>query len=145
MIKRLMPVIVSVVVLVLVYSGWYLGYGPCGILSTRAAVEKMGDVISRWDDAEKVASQTPRMALAVQIQALQEIKRDTEDLTVPECMSDTKEHLIKAQEAAITGYVNFLGNADDGIVNANFGEAANYFGQVTDGLVAVKSCAPFCK
>src|SRR4051812_24475808 len=39
----------------------------------------------RWDDANKLAGQTPRMQLAGQIASLQAVRRDVEDLKPPEC------------------------------------------------------------
>ena len=73
-----------------------------------------------WDDANKVAGQTPRSALAVQIAALQAVRRKVQDVQVPDCANAAKTALVQSMDASIDGYVAFLGQKSDGAVQNAF-------------------------
>ena len=73
-----------------------------------------------WDDANKLAGQTPRSALAVQIGALQAVRRKVQDIGVPDCASAAKTALVQSMDASIDGYVAFLGQKSDGAVQNAF-------------------------
>jgi len=85
-----------------------------------------------WDDANKVAGQTPRSNLSGQIAALQAVRRKVEDITVPDCAMAAKRALVESMDASINGYVDFLGQKSDSVVSASFktaNEKMDLFGQ----------------
>lgn len=83
-------------------------------------VEQLRAVFSEWRDADKLAGQTPRGSLAPQIANLQAIRRKAEVITVSDCVRQAHRYLIDAMDTAITGYLDFLGQKDEMIVNASF-------------------------
>jgi len=78
------------------------------------------DLREQWDDALTLADSTPRGSLPPQIADLQRIRRETEDLEVPDCAAEAKEHLVGAMDAGIDGFIAFLGQEDQSIIDANF-------------------------
>lgn len=77
-----------------------------------------------WDDANKLADQTPRASLAAQIQNLQAIRRKVQDLQAPDCAKPAQTDLAASMDAAIEGYLAFLAQKSDGEVKAHFDKAA---------------------
>jgi hypothetical protein len=74
-----------------------------------------------WDDADDLASQTPKRSLAPQIQGLQTLRRQAQDLDAPACAIAIKQRLVEAMDLSINGYTAFLGRQD--------AEAQQYFDQ----------------
>lgn len=87
---------------------------------SKEGLEKIQSAAREWDDANKLAGQTPRASLATQIAALQAVRRKVQDITVPECANAMKNALIASMDASIEGYVAFLGQKPDGTVQASF-------------------------
>lgn len=79
----------------------------------------------RWDDANKLANQTPRMQLAAQIANLQAIRRDVQDLKPPECSKPAQTALVGTMDATIQGYVDFLAQKPDSVVQVSFQKASS--------------------
>jgi hypothetical protein len=101
-------------------------------------VAQLQPVAQRWDDAAALAGNTPRMQLATQIAALQEIKREADVLELPACASDAKAALSRSMQATIEGYLAFLAQSPDTTVQAAFGRARTemtYFTEATITLV----------
>jgi ATP-dependent 26S proteasome regulatory subunit len=67
-------------------------------------------VLARWDDAVKVAGTTSRIALGPQVAALQAIKREAEQLTVPPCLDKGKSDLVQAMNSTVDGFLTFMRN-----------------------------------
>ena len=85
-----------------------------------AFAQTLDPLAREWDDANKVASSTPRSALSAQIGALQSVRRRVQDIAAPPCGAEMKEHLVKTMNATIDGYIAFLGQKSDPVVNAFF-------------------------
>jgi hypothetical protein len=95
-----------------------------------------------WDDANKLAGQTPRSALAVQIGALQAVRRKVEDIQVPECAAAMKRALVASMDASIEGYVAFLGQKSDSVVQASFKTANEQMDEFSQEVVKINAPAP---
>lgn len=67
----------------------------------------------RWIDAVKVAQSTSRIALSTPVAALQSIRRETQELTVPPCMDDAKTTLLSSMDLTIEGFFTFMTNKGD--------------------------------
>lgn len=75
-----------------------------------AANRALDAVLSRWDDAIKVASTTGRIALAGPVSTLQGIRRETEALTLVPCLNPAKELLVASMHNTIDGFITFMRN-----------------------------------
>lgn len=78
----------------------------------------------RFSDALDLADTTPRMNLPSVISDLQAIRRDAEDLDVPPCAEKAKQALVSFMDKSIDGFLAFLGQKPDAVVNAAFDEAS---------------------
>lgn len=99
------------------------------------AFTKIQSAAREWDDANKLAGQTPRSALAVQIAALQAVRRKVEDIQTPECAAAMKRALIASMDASIEGYVAFLGQKADSTVQASFKTANDKMAEFSQEVV----------
>lgn len=75
-----------------------------------ASLKAVDDVLVRWDDAVKVAGTTSRIALSQPVAALQGLRRDAEQLTVPPCLDEGKVQLVQAMDKAVEGFLVFMRN-----------------------------------
>jgi hypothetical protein len=83
-------------------------------------------IAQEWDDANTLASQTPRAALAQQIANLQAIRRKAQDLTPLDCTKAAHFALTNAMDETIQGYLAFLGQKPDDEVNRHFNNAKGF-------------------
>lgn len=94
-------------------------FGVPGIATNRlegcdAGVAKIQAAANRWDDEVRVASQTPRIALAAQISRMQQVRRDAATIAAPNCLgggqfSYAVTTLGALMDVHIGRYVDFLG------------------------------------
>jgi hypothetical protein len=119
-------------------------YGPCGLILVADAGEDLSAVAQRWDDAVDVAGATPRMALGAQVATLQEVRRDTQALEVPECLNKARTYLVRSMDAAIEGFIAFLAQESDASVGKHFDTADSAMESFGDELARVRACAPDC-
>jgi type II secretory pathway pseudopilin PulG len=68
------------------------------------------DLLVRWDDAVKLASTSARVALSGPVSALQSIRRDAEQLTVPPCLDQARPILVQSMGNTIDGFLAFMRN-----------------------------------
>ena len=119
----------------------------CGVPGMTASCEsglpdfaKTLDPLAReWDDANALANSTPRAALAVQIGNLQSVRRRVQDVTAPECGAPMKQHLIGAMDETIQGYIAFLGQKSDSVVQGHFTAASTEMKSYQESIAAVTS------
>ena len=80
----------------------------------RTAYDKSVDALleqqRRWIDAHSLADNTPRVSLPGPIAKLQEVRRETAQLVLPECLSEARQHLVLGMDQTIDGFLAFLGN-----------------------------------
>ena len=86
------------------------------------AINTLMALYSKWQDAEKIANVTARIALAGPVGDLQQIKRDADALEVPECMAQTKNKLTRAMGFKINNFLFFMENISikpdmEGVIN----------------------------
>lgn len=70
-------------------------------------------LLARWKDGVDLALASPRISLAAPIAELQTIRRDTNALMVPSCMSEGHALIIKGMDGRIASITAFLSNTDD--------------------------------
>ncbi len=72
-------------------------------------ISQVQPLVQEWSDAATLAGQTPRVALAPQIDKLQEIRRRAQALQSPACAMPAKQHLVDSMDFSIKGFLAFLG------------------------------------
>ena len=80
----------------------------------RTAYDKSVDALleqqRRWIDAHSLADSTPRHSLPGPIARLQEVRRETAQLVLPECLSEARQILVFGMDKTIDGFLIFLAN-----------------------------------
>jgi hypothetical protein len=141
---RLVIVLSGLFLLIMSIGAWYYFWGPCGIKKVANAEAQLQAILNRWDDQNKLASQTSRIALAIPVSELQKMRRETEALMVPSCLKNAKINLTNGMNSTIDGYLAFMGNSDDTTTGIKIQEARLSFEQFRSSLAWTNSCAPFC-
>ena len=72
------------------------------------SIASLKGIRGRWQDAERLAQSTSRIALAQPVASLQQIKRETEGIVVPPCLDAAKGHLVSAMNWTIEGFIQFM-------------------------------------
>lgn len=109
---------------------------------SKEGLDKIQSAAREWDDANKVAGQTPRSNLSGQIAALQAVRRKVQDIAVPDCAMAAKQALIDSMDASIDGYVAFLGQKGDSVVQASFKVANEKMETFGKEIVQLSAPAP---
>lgn len=143
--KKIIIGLIALVVVAGAGFGWYYFLGPCGVNKVKAAKTEFSDLISEYQDAMDVASSTPRISLSGPIGKLQDIKRKVDDIEFPACMEAAQRFTVAGMEKSIDGFISFMGQADDSVVNSSLVSAFGFFDQATTELETITDCAPFCK
>ena len=94
---------------------------PCSPPEIIKNLDPIKEIDHKFDDAYKLASNTPRISLSLVISDLQGIRREAEQLEVPSCAVRTKEALIAYMDKAIEGFLQFMSNDIDYV--STFSEA----------------------
>jgi hypothetical protein len=81
------------------------------------AAQAVNRLIRAFDDTAQIASNTPREQLTAPISGLQSVRRQTEDLVVPDCLTNLKNLQLAHMNAVITTLVSFVGGADSAALN----------------------------
>lgn len=92
-----------------------------------ASNKALDTLLSRWDDAIKVAGTTGRIALAGPVSTLQGIRREAEAMTVSPCMDPAKALMVASMQHSIDGFITFMRNEmkiGDTLAKIDFDEAA---------------------
>ncbi len=105
-------------------------------------LEQFKSLAQRWDDANKLAQQVPRVSLAPQIAELQKIRRETGDLVVSECTQGAQTSLVLSMDATIDGYLAFLGQQPQSAVEIYFASARNAMLDYQDELLKASGVTP---
>lgn len=119
--------------------------GPCDKDKVQAAAKQLLDIVNKWHDAYQLASSASRISLAAPVQSLQAIKRDTESLDVPKCLTAARGYLSDHMNASITGFLDFMAQKSDGTVQSDFDKASAALSEYTDEMKRIAACAPDCK
>jgi hypothetical protein len=81
---------------------------PCSAELIEQSTASMHEVARQFTDAAELAEMTPRNQLSAQIAPMQDIRRDAEDLDLPDCLSDARDALVDYMEAYIDVLIAFL-------------------------------------
>ena len=71
-------------------------------------IKDFNEIFSEWEDAEKVAASTGRIALAQPVAKLQEIKRRLAAESYAGCMETTRILYVAAMNSQIEAYLDFM-------------------------------------
>jgi hypothetical protein len=89
---------------------------PCSAEGLPVEVEKIHKHMREFDDASLIAANAPINQLTDVISEMQRIRRDTEDQSVPACLTDLKKIQLAHMNTVIETTVAFLGGADPEIL-----------------------------
>lgn len=123
---------------------WYYYYGPCGVVRFDQASDLLAQQLTLWNDADTIASATPRVNLSPAITAMQAIKRDTDAIAVPTCLAPAQKAASDFMNATIEGYLAFMTEQPNTIVSTHFDTSMLYMETYVTEIKAVSTCAPFC-
>lgn len=96
-------------------------------------------LLDEWNDANDLASSTPRMSLGPAVAELQRIQRDTDNLYFPQCAYAAHSQLVAGMESAVEGYLAFLAQEPDATVEEHFEDAALNFENYTQTLQRIQA------
>lgn len=82
-----------------------------------AVIQGVHSMMRAFDDASALASNAPRENLQPAISELQRLRRQSEDLQVPACLSALKQAQLAHMNTVIQTLMAFLGGADQTAVN----------------------------
>jgi len=132
------------VIAMLVLLGVLFALPGCGMpfascsSQSEAFLADVQTVAREWDDATKLAGQTPRMSLATQIQTLQAIRRKAQDLKPPECATKVQTELIASMDNTINGFLDFLAQKPESEVNTKFENASSHLKAFGDAIAEIR-------
>ena len=107
---------------------------PCSPTEIDKYLDAIRDVSRRFDDASMLANNTPRMSLPPVISDMQVIRRQAEDLKVPDCAATAKGVLVRYMNAVIDAFTAFLGQESDSAVSAHFDTASTLMDRYLDEM-----------
>jgi type II secretory pathway pseudopilin PulG len=105
----------------------------------KSSLKTVDDLVSRWDDAVKVASTSSRIALPGPVGILQATRREAEQLAVPPCLDEAKVQLVKSMNNTIEGFLVFMRNElkiGDTLAQINFEESGKQMNLFKEGRSA---------
>lgn len=91
-------------------------------------------VFDRWNDAKKLASSTPRIALATPVKEMQAVRNDAKALVVTDCLKRPKAHMESGMEKTIDAFMKFMRDSESDAVAAAFEESNNAFALYADSM-----------
>jgi hypothetical protein len=118
--------------------------GPCDKDLVQAASKQLLDIVKKWQDAYNIASSTGRIGLAQPVQEMQSIKRETEALEVPKCLTTARDYLASHMNSSVNGFLAFMSQESDAVVQDNFTEANDLLSKYTAEMERIADCVPDC-
>lgn len=70
--------------------------------------DELNGLVIKWNDAVVLANSTSRIALSAPVSSMQEIRRNTDQLSVPSCLELPKNTLIQSMDHMIDGFIFFM-------------------------------------
>lgn len=142
-----MRVALSFLLIAIIISGCSGSFGfgptptpdPCSPTEIKKYIDSIDDVSRRFDDALQLALSTSRISLSPVVADLQTIRRDAEDLEVPECAIDAKGWLILYIDTTIEAFLNFMAQEPDSQVQSKFKLASQYLLSYQEALAEMQS------
>ena len=109
-------------------------YDPCASENLPDEVEKVHKIMREFDDTALLASNTPLDQLNPTILELQRIRRESEDLTVPSCLTTLKQYQLAHMNTVINTLLGFLSGAEAEAINQGIITAREQHDQYTHEL-----------
>ncbi len=79
-------------------------------LAITTSTAELDKTMAKWNDAMTLASSAPRIGLSGPIASLQAIKQSTSQVSVPDCMANSKTHMLQGMQNGIDGMIAFMRN-----------------------------------
>jgi len=92
---------------------------PCAPENIASEAENVNRLMREFDDASLLASNTPISQLSLNIADLQRIRRDAEDLPVPDCLIPLKQYKLAHMNTVTSTMLGFLSGSDSETLNQN--------------------------
>lgn len=103
-------------------------------------IKSFNEIFTEWQDAEKVAGSTSRIALAPSVSKLQEIKRNLASLSYAGCMETTRILYVTAMNTQIEAYLDFMrGSEGEAAAQLKFND---YYKQADQANKEYVRCKP---
>lgn len=96
---------------------------PCARGNIQAGITAVNKIMREFDDEANLASHVPQSQLADRIAALQTIRRNAQDQSVPACLQRLKQLQINNMNVVISTLMDFIGKADSPTVQAGLHDA----------------------
>jgi hypothetical protein len=128
----------TIIILALILSSCNAMPWSCASQS-KPYFEEVQGKLDEWQDAFEIANSTPRMSLAGPLGELQKIKRDTGNLEYPECALKVQNNIINAMEETIDGFLAFMSDDADTVVNQHFKMMNVYLGWAADEMEKINN------
>jgi hypothetical protein len=103
---------------------------------------QLGKYIQLWDDANDLASRTPRVSLAPQLQQLQSIRRGVTDLDTPVCALEVKRLMLDFMSKKIDAYLLFMSNESDWKIAQKFEASKDALKLFNEEYMKLKTGSP---
>ncbi len=104
------------------------------LMVEKEAARQLALVLQKFDDANLLASSTPRIALAGPIQNLQQINRELQLTSVTPCLSQAKSDFYQGISYTIKRYLAFMRQEEEG----SYARSADGF--IKSGIQQTKFC-----
>ena len=101
--------------------------------------------MNKYMDVEDLANMTGRGNLHTVMLEMLRVKWDTEDLDVPECLLQARDHLALSIGMNVDGYLKFMGEESDKDVQSAFKDSAKQIELYTIEIIVITGCLPDCK
>lgn len=101
----------------------------------KAALKDLDALVARWNDANKVAGATGRIALSGPVSTMQAIKQEADKIEAPACLDSGDVALRKSMDATVQGYLVFMKNElsmGSTLAQPSFEEAAKHMRSYQD-------------
>lgn len=99
---------------------------PCSADKIKPVIDKLQTAAQRFDDANKLANNTPRVNLPTVISELQASRRDAQAVEVPACAVKAQNAMVAYMDAQTDVYITFMDPKNsDSLVSSKQGTADN--------------------
>lgn len=85
----------------------------CADNEVSAFLSELASLLEEWDGTVRIASSTPRVALAPFVRDMQDIKMEVQRMKSPECANYVQDLVLLVMDRALGEFVDFLGNRTD--------------------------------
>jgi len=106
---------------------------------SQSFISQLDAQTTAWDDAIAIANSTSRISLSGPISNLQNIRREVSNLDYPVCAQFVYQHALEYMNSTIEGFLSFMSDDPDSVVNKHFDTASNQLTIFVLSLLDLKS------